>query len=49
MPLAGSERNALARVQDLGPVSGTERIEVTVVLRRQAELPADLVEGPQTI
>ena len=49
VPLAGSERNALPRVEDLGPVSGSERIEVTVVLRRQAELPADLVEGPQTI
>src|ERR1700753_3458253 len=49
VPLAGSERNALRRVQDLGPVSDSERIEVTVMLRRRAELPGDLVEGPQTI
>jgi kumamolisin len=49
VPLAGSERNALSRVQDLGPVSDSERIEVTLVLRRQAELPPDLVEGPQTV
>jgi kumamolisin len=49
VPLAGSERNALPRAQDLGPVSDSERIEVTVMLRRRAELPGDLVEGPQTI
>ena len=34
VPLAGSERNALPRVQDLGPVSDSERIEVTLMLRR---------------
>ena len=49
VPLAGSERAAIPGVQDLGPVDEQERIEVTVVLRRRAELPGDLVEGPQTV
>ena len=49
VPLAGSERGALPVTQDFGPVSEQERIEVTVVLRRRAELPADLVTGPETI
>ncbi|HEY0718534.1 MAG TPA: S53 family peptidase [Streptosporangiaceae bacterium] len=49
VPLAGSERRALPHVEDLGPVSGSEQIEVTVVLRRRAELPTALVEGPETI
>jgi kumamolisin len=49
VPLAGSERSALTHVDDLGPVSESERIEVTVILRRRAELPVGLVEGPRTI
>jgi kumamolisin len=48
-PLAGSERGALPVTQDFGPVNQQERIEVTLVLRRRAELPADLVAGPETI
>ena len=49
VPLAGSERQTLSDVQDAGPVDASERIEVTLVLRRQAELPAELVTGPDTI
>jgi kumamolisin len=49
VPLAGSERAALSGVQDLGPVDEQERIEVTVVLRRRAELPDELVFSPETI
>ena len=49
VPLAGSERGTLSDVQDAGPVDPSERIEVTLVLRRRAELPAELVIGPDTI
>ena len=49
VPLAGSERTAISGVQDLGPVNEQERIEVTVVLRRRAELPDELVFSPETI
>ena len=49
VPLAGSERGTLSDVQDAGPVDASERIEVTLVLRRRAELPAELVIGPDTI
>jgi kumamolisin len=49
VPLAGSERTAISGLQDLGPVNEQERIEVTVVLRRRAELPDELVFSPETI
>ncbi len=49
VPLAGSERTAISGVQDLGPVDEQERIEVTVVLRRRAELPEELVFTPEVI
>ena len=49
VPLAGSNRETLPDVQDAGPVDESERIEVTLVLRRRAELPAGLVTGPETI
>ena len=49
VPLAGSNRETLSGVQDAGPVDESERIEVTLVLRRRAELPAGLVTGPDTI
>src|ERR1700755_1760273 len=49
VPLAGSERSAISGVQDLGPASDQERLEVTVVLRRQAELPDELVLTPEVI
>ncbi|MBV9793314.1 MAG: S8 family serine peptidase [Actinobacteria bacterium] len=49
VPLAGSERSAISGVQDLGPVNEQERIEVTVVLRRQTELPDELVLSPEVI
>lgn len=49
VPLAGSERTAISGVQDLGPVNEQERIEVTVVLRRRAELPDELVFSPEVI
>jgi kumamolisin len=49
VPLPGSEREPLPDVQDVGPVDETERIEVTVVTRRRAALPAEVVEGPATL
>jgi kumamolisin len=39
VPLSGSERGPLAGVEAAGPVNGSERIEVTIVTRRRAELP----------
>jgi kumamolisin len=49
IPLQGSSRNAAPVVEGLGPVDPNETVEFTVVLRRKAELPRDLVEGPDTI
>src|SRR5579875_2513828 len=49
VPLPGSEREALPGIRELGPVDEAERIEVTLVTRRRAELPDSLVTGPATI
>ena len=49
VPLNGSERAELAHATAVGPLDGSTRIELTLFLRRRAELPRDLVEGPQTI
>jgi kumamolisin len=47
--LPGSERAALEDVEVVGPVDAAERITVTLILRRRAELPEELVEGPETL
>jgi kumamolisin len=39
VPLAGSERGPVAGAEPAGAVDGTERIEVTLITRRMAELP----------
>ncbi len=49
VPLAGSERAAIPGAQDAGPVDPAERIEVTLVTRRRAELPASLITGHTTL
>ena len=49
VPLPGSDRKTISGVQDIGPVDEGERIEVTLVTRRRAELPGELVTGPATI
>ena len=49
MPLPGSYRPALTDVQEIGAVAPDERIGVTLILRRRAELPEELVTGPETI
>jgi kumamolisin len=47
--LAGSERASLPDVIQTGPLDAQERAEITVVLRRRAELPAEIVEGPTVL
>jgi kumamolisin len=47
--LAGSERGSLPDVTDTAPLNLHERAEVTIVLRRRAELPAEIVEGPTVL
>lgn len=49
VPLRGSERSAQAHARSTGVVSDAERIEVTLVLRRRAEIPDDLGEERETI
>jgi kumamolisin len=49
VPLPGSARTALADVRRIGPVAPTEEVAFTVVLRRRADLPRDLVEGLDTV
>src|SRR5882724_3260168 len=47
--LAGSERAPLADVTSAGQLDTSERAELTLVLRRRAEIPADIVEGPTVL
>ena len=47
--LPGSDRASLARVTPAGPLDTSERAEVTLVLRRQADIPAEIVEGPTVL
>jgi kumamolisin len=47
--LAGSERASLPDITDTAPLNTQERAEITIVLRRRAELPAEIVEGPTVL
>jgi kumamolisin len=47
--LAGSERAPLPGVALAGQLDTSERAELTLVLRRRAEIPADIVEGPTVL
>src|ERR1700747_740666 len=47
--LAGSERASLPDVTDTAPLNTQERAQITAVLRRRAELPAEIVEGPTVL
>src|SRR3984885_6668299 len=47
--LAGSDRASLPDVTDTAPVDTGERAEITIVLRRRAELPAAIIEGPTVL
>jgi kumamolisin len=49
VPLPGSERGPLPGSQELGAVDESRQIEVSLVTRRRAALPWDLVEGPATL
>jgi kumamolisin len=49
VPLAGSERSSLTRAETAGPVDPSQRIELTLITRRRAGLPAELVTGPATL
>ena len=46
---AGSGRSSLPDVTETAPLNTQERAEITVVLRRRAELPAEIVEGPTVL
>jgi kumamolisin len=46
VPLPGSERGALPAAEPAGTVAPSERIEVTLVTRRRAELPRDAAGTP---
>jgi kumamolisin len=47
--LAGSERAPLADATPAGQVDTSERVELTLVLRRRAAIPAEIVEGPTVL
>jgi kumamolisin len=47
--LAGSERASLPDVTDTAPLDPQERAEITLVLRRRAELPEQIVAGPTVL
>jgi kumamolisin len=47
--LAGSERAPLAATTPAGPLNTSERAELTLVLRRRASIPAEIVEGPTVL
>jgi kumamolisin len=49
VPLPGSERGPLPGLEPAGPVDSTARIEVTLITRRRAPVPAELVLGPATL
>ena len=49
VPLPGSERAPLPEAEVIGPLDPTERIDITLVTRRRAELPPDLVTGPTAL
>ena len=47
--LPGSERAPLAQARPAGQLDTSERAEVTLVLRRRADIPAEIVEGPTVL
>lgn len=49
VPLPGSDRGALPSVEPLGPVAQDEAVELTIVLRRRSELPADVLSGSRRL
>jgi kumamolisin len=47
--LPGSERTRLEAATPAGQLDTSERAELTLVLRRRAEIPAEIVEGPTVL
>jgi kumamolisin len=47
--LPGSDRAPLASATPAGELDTSERAELTLVLRRRAELPADVIAGPTVL
>ena len=47
--LAGSDRASLPDATAAGPLDTSERAEITVLVRRRAELPAEIVAGPTVL
>jgi kumamolisin len=47
--LAGSARAPLANIEPAGQLNTAERAELTLVLRRRADLPAEIVAGPTVL
>lgn len=49
VPLPGSSRSDPVGIEHIEPVPADEVIQFTIVLRRKADIPAELVEGPSTV
>src|SRR6266567_7408040 len=49
VPLPGSDRRAVPNVQPAGDLDPNAPVSVTLMLRRRAEVPSELVTGPQTL
>jgi kumamolisin len=49
VPLPGSEQGQLPDAKPAGDLDTSESITVTLVLRRRAEVPAELIAGPVTL
>jgi kumamolisin len=47
--LAGSDRASLPDATAAGPLDTSQRAEITVLVRRRAELPAEIVAGPTVL
>ncbi len=49
VPLQGSERAEIPNAQPAGALDQNETITVTLMLRRRADVPEELITGPQTL
>jgi kumamolisin len=47
--LAGSDRAPIPEATAAGPLDTSQRAELTVVIRRRAEIPAEIVAGPTVL
>jgi kumamolisin len=49
VPLPGSVRRAVSNVQPAGNLDPDAPVSATLMLRRRAEVPSELINGPQTL